>query len=163
MITRRAVAVFLLCACARPVRADVPQPRAAPAGATPSRRGSQRMNTLSKKTLRDCRSGDAAVVLARVERAQVSAPGTRSESAQVDLKVERTLCGSSPETVRAWRYTSRGNTILEEGERYVVAIARGQGAVPWALGDFVRVPPGREAEAVDAHLAILRRMKPAGE
>lgn len=120
------------------------------------------MNVLSEKTLQACSGDDAAVVLARVVSARISAPGTRSESAMIELEVERTICGSSPPAVSVWRYTSRGNTILQQGRRYVVAVVRGSGPVPYGLGDFVLVPEGREAEAVQAHLRIVQRMAPSG-
>lgn len=159
---KRAAAIALLCACARPTPAEA-GPTAPPASARPAAPGSGSgdMNVLSKKTLQACRGDDAAVVLARVASARISASGTRSESAMIELEVERTICGSSPPAVSVWRYTSRGNTILQQGRRYVVAVVRGSGPVPYGLGDFVLVPEGREAEAVEAHLEIVRRMKPA--
>lgn len=161
MRIRRAVMISVLCACVAPATAaDRRAAPETPAGERPGRGGGD-MNLLSKKTLRECRAGDAAVVLARVERARISAAGTRSEAAVLELQIERTICGSSPSTVSVWRYTSRGNTLLKAGQRYVVAFARGPGPVPYGLGDFVLVPEGRESEAVDAHLEIVRRMKPA--
>jgi hypothetical protein len=153
-------ALALAYACTPPrAAADGPPPRDAPAEARHSQ-GSGGMETLSDETLQGCKGDDAAVVLARVARAHISSPGTRSEAARVELEVERTICGTAPAALKAWRYTSGGNTVLEQGRRYVVAVHRGPGPVPYGLGDAVLVPEGREAEAVDAHLAKLRRAKP---
>jgi hypothetical protein len=163
MRLRGAAILALSCACARPaVPAEPGAPSAAPAGSSAAQ-GSQGMNMLSKKVLRECSGDDAAVVLARVAGARISAPGTRSEAAILELEVERTICGTSPPAVSTWRYTSRGNTVLQQGRKYVVAFARGAGPVPYGLGDFVPVPEGREAEIVEAHLAVVKRMSPPGK
>lgn len=126
-------------------------------------RGAHAMSMLSEKTLRACREPGVAIVLARVTKAEIEAPGTRSEMAVLDLAVERTICGEAPPALSAWRYTSRGDTILQEGERYVVVCSKGSGPVDYGLGDFVPVPPGREAEVVEAHLAAVKRMSGGGK
>jgi hypothetical protein len=116
------------------------------------------MNILGKKTLRVCGDPDSGIVLARVAKARIRAPGTRSEAVILDLDVERKICGDPPTPLSVWSYTSRGNTFLKEGQKYVVVFTPTTvGPVRHGLGDFIAVPEGKEAEIVDAHLAALAR------
>jgi hypothetical protein len=128
-----------------------------------SPRGTSTMSMLSKKTLRACRDPGVVIALVRVTKAEIDNPGTRSEMAVLDLAVERPICGEAPPSLSAWRYTSRGNTVLQEGRRYVAVCARGVGPVDYGLGDFVPVPEGKETEIVDAHLAAVKRTPATGK
>jgi hypothetical protein len=152
--------VLALCACARAAACSERWGLAVPpADKALEPRGSQDMKTLSQETLGDCAHDTVAVVLALVEHAEIAAPGARGETAFLRLRVERTVCGTVPASLEAWRYTSEGDTALEAGKKYIVALVRQRGPVPYALGEFVLVPAGREAQAVDAHLALLRKSK----
>jgi len=126
-------------------------------------RGDQDMTMLSKKALRACRDPGVAIVFARVARAEIDNAGTRSETAVLDLAVERTICGEAPQTLSVWRYTSGGNTHLKEGSRYVVVCRRGPGPVDYGLGEFVHVPEGKESEIVEAHLAAVKQPPATGK
>lgn len=128
-----------------------------PRPATASSGRTRAVTLLSPRVLEACRDPRAAIVLARVDSARISNAGTRSEMTILDLTLERRICGEAPATLRAWRYTSGGDTVLRKGGRYVLACARGSGPVDWGLGEFVAVPAGKESEIVDAHLAALKR------
>lgn len=153
--------VALLAAPAGCSRGD-PSP-APTSNASASTRGTHAMTLLSDESLQACREPGVAVVLARVTKAEIDNPGTRSEMAILDLAVERTLCGEVPPAVSVWRYTSRGDTVLREKERYVVVCAKRNGPVDHSLGEFVPVPAGRETEVVEAHLAALKRLSAQGK
>lgn len=52
----------------------------------------------------------------------------------------------------------------QQRKKYIVAFARGRhGSAEHGLGAFVAVPEGKEREIVDAHLAALKRLSPAGK
>jgi hypothetical protein len=135
----------------------------------------QMIDMIRKKVLDDRRSDGAAVVLARVQRVKLHSPGSRSEALVFKLRVDQVLSGSSPSLLAAWCYTSGktcGKTALllevkrptlERGRCYVVAVERAPKVwpAPYALVDVVPVAEGSEAEAVEAHLAVLRSVDAA--
>lgn len=156
-----------LCASASLCTSALPPDAAEPAlarGASVSKQGVRDMEMLSDEALRACREHGEAIALVRVTKAAIESPGTRGEMAVLELAVERAVCGEAPAAVEAWRYTSRGDTLLRQGRKYVVTLSRGGiGPVEFGLGAFVPVAEGREPEAVDAHLAALKRLPAAGK
>jgi hypothetical protein len=121
------------------------------------------MQKISDETLRSCCSAPGnAVALVLVKSVEIDAPGTRSEHVTVDLAIERTICGAPPPMLEAWSFTSKGNSILTAGRRYVLALIAAQGYADFGLGEFVEVPQGRENEAVEMHQRALKALqKPA--
>ncbi len=117
------------------------------------------MQTLSDDALRSCGEPGNALALVRVKSVAIDAPGSRSEHVIADLAIERTICGSPPQMLEAWSFTSKGNTLLEAGRRYVLALIAAQGYTPFGLGDFVEVPEGREDEAVELHQRALKALQ----
>lgn len=121
------------------------------------------MERLSDEALRACAEPGNAIALVRVERVSISAPGTRSEHVKAELAVEQALCGSPPARLVAWSFTSKGDTLLDAGRRYLVVLLAAQGYAPFGIGDHLEVAPGREAEALEQHrkaLAALGAAKP---
>lgn len=116
------------------------------------------MERLSDEALRACQEPGNAVALVRVRAVELDAAGTRSEHVTAELEVERALCGAPPSSLEAWSFTSKGDTLVAPGRRYVIALLAAQGYAPFGIGDRVEVPPGREGEAVEVHrkaLAVL--------
>lgn len=151
---RAALAGVVLLACA-PAGGGEPGRRPAPAQEV-------RMERLGDEVLKACGPEGESIALVLVRGVTLHAAGSRSEHVKADLAVEETLCGSLPATLVAWSFTSRGDTKVAAGHRYVMAVGAAQGYARFGIGPFVEVPPGREAEAVELHrraLAALGRGK----
>ncbi len=121
------------------------------------------MERIADEALRGGLEPGNAVALVRVLAVKLHAPGSRSEHVTVELQVEHVLCGSPPDRVAAWSFTSKGDKLVAENRRYVMVLLAAQGYAPFGLGDRVEVLPGQEAEAVEAHqkaLAALGAAKP---
>jgi hypothetical protein len=140
-----AAAMFLSCA----------QAHAAEPPLSAMERKASKMERIGDEALRAGLEAGNAVALVRVLAVKLHAPGSRSEHITVELQVERALCGSPPEKVRAWSFTKNGDPLVSESHRYVMVLLAAQGYAPFGLGDRVEVPPGREAEAVETHERAL--------
>jgi hypothetical protein len=152
---RRGLAAALWLACARVQAAEPNQP--------PVERKVEKMERIGDEALRGALEPGNALALVRVIAVKLHAAGSRSEHVTVELQVERALCGSPPERVQAWSFTSKGDKLVAESHRYVMVLLAAQGYAPFGIGDRVEVPPGQEAEAVAQHekaLASLGAAKP---
>jgi len=117
------------------------------------------MEQLSNEALFACNEPGSAIALVCVEQVKISAPGSRSEHVEAELSVEQTLCGSLPTRLIAWSFTSKGDTLLDSGKRYLIVLVAAQGYAPFGLGERILVPPGREAEAIEQHRKALSALK----
>ncbi len=114
---------------------------------------------ISDDALRACDDPENAIALVRVKSVEIDAPGTRSEHVTVDMTIERVICGSPPATLEAWSFTSKGNTLVTAGHRYVIALMAAMGYASWGIGEHVEVPEGHEEEAVQAHQRALESLR----
>lgn len=119
------------------------------------------MDRITDAGLRVGQKPGNSVALVRVREVELDDPGTRSEHVTVVVQLERALCGSPPEKVEAWSYTSKGDKLVAEGRRYVMVLIMAQGYAPFGIGERVEVPPGREAEAIELHQKALAALSAA--
>lgn len=116
------------------------------------------MERLGDDELRKCSEG-GCIALVRVEQAWITAAGSKSEHVKAKLAVERVICGSPPSSLVAWSFTSKGDTLLATGHRYVVSLVPAGGYAPFGIGPFVEVASGRESEAVALHERALKALR----
>jgi hypothetical protein len=119
-----------------------------------------KMERLSDDALREGREAGNAVALVHVLAVDLHAAGTRSEYVTVQLQIERVLCGSPPEKLTAWSFTSKGDTLVTQGQRYVMVLVQAQGYARFGIGDRVEVLKGEEAQAVELHQKALAALGP---
>jgi len=87
---------------------------------------------------------EGVVALVRVTRATLEHPGTRSESVQITAETVTPLRGTPAKPLLMRRFTSKGDTVLEQGKQYMVAAVPDQRSEAIQLIGFALVPPGQE-------------------
>lgn len=94
-----------------------------------------------------------------VNKATVTAIGTRGEAARIAARVEQIAYGDAGEQINIWRYTGGGDALLKKGKQYIVAVTgRGDGTVrPFVLMDYVEVVSGHEEASVQTHKALVAK------
>lgn len=101
-----------------------------------------------------------ALALVRVLSAEITAAGSRSEHVIAALAVEQALTGSLPDRVKAFSFTSKGDTLVSSGSCYLMVVHRAMGYARFGIGERVEVPPGHEADAVELHRKALAALPP---
>lgn len=106
-----------------------------------------------------CIESKGAVVLVQVDRVEIKAKGTRSESAWFKATVNQTVYGAPEPRIEFWCTTSKGKTVLTEGRTYIVAVSgSGENWVPGTMMDYVPVRPGKEDATVNEHKLAVQRL-----
>ena len=113
--------------------------------------------TIDAETLQEA-ADDGVIALVRATKAEISNPGTRSESVRVEAEIVSSLRGPTPRPLVLRRYTSGGDTVLTPGRHYIVAaITDARFAPAMQVTGLVPVAEGQQDPAVAAHRAILER------
>jgi len=119
----------------------------------------QQIKVIGDNELRTCLESGGAVALVRVETAEVTHPGTRSEMVTIGTSVKQSIHGEAGEKVELRRYTKDGDTVLTIGKSYVVAGGKSTRWAPaYALVGFIEVSPRDEQESVEAHKKAVERL-----
>ena len=114
---------------------------------------------LGDEVLQNCLSHDRALALVRVRSVSIAAQGTRSESTNAAILVERLIHGSLARELTAWRWSGHGHPLVHPGRLYVMMLA--PNTPRSTIGAWVEVPAGAEDEAVRVHREALERLKKA--
>lgn len=119
----------------------------------------QPIKTIDPTQLKECLNNNGIIALVFVKRADVLLIGTRSEWVDISVMVEQEVHGSLSGEVQLRRYTSGGDTVLQKGKRYIVAITPVTRFAPrLSLEGFVEVPDGMEADYIDSHRRAVKEI-----